>query len=342
MRCMPPKSGHKRRPSGEDCRNTIQQTTMTTTIKKDGGSNAKKKLQAMFAQDIVDACANDRLCPWHTPAFGKTAIQARSCEGYKYKGVNNVFLTLRMLQYGWTHPVFGTSRSWKRVGVTPNESYKTSPIFFYKLMQKMDENGNPIPDENGNAIEYPILKYSRVINVEQTNADLSKYVSGGRYEIVNESEAFNVILNLVDLYSRRTGVSLVLKDTLQQGVYDFADDTITVSSPTEYPSMHAFGEDMLRLLAMSTANSSKGVRAKGANLPTDEHKKVILDLTAEMAASIIMYRLGIAYTKQDNAEMWAAYCKEWAGKISEYPDAVWKASCNAVSVAECILGVQAA
>lgn len=313
---------------------------MTTTTTKEGGSNAKRKLQAMFAQDIVEACVNDKLCPWQTPAFGKTAVQARSCEGYKYKGVNNVFLTLRMIQQGWTHPVFGTSRAWKHLGVTPNKSYKTSPVFFYKLMQKKDENGNPVFGENGKAIEYPILKYSRVINIEQTDADLSKYEGGGDgYKVVKDSEAFNAIISLVDLYSKRTGVELILNDSFAQGKYDFDNDTITVASPTEYASMHAFGEDMLRLLAMSTANDSKGVRAKGVDLPTDERKKTILGLTSEMAASIIMYRLGIAYTKQDNAESWGAYCKEWAKKISEYPEAVWKASCNAVSVAECILGM---
>mgnify|MGYP002732471823 CR=1 FL=1 len=294
-----------------------------------------KKVQAMFAQDIVDAC-NNGICPWQSPVFGKVVAEARSVpEGRRYSGMNSMLLALRMIENGWKRPFFGTFKAWTgKMNTKVKKGAKSCSVTFFSHFPKKDKDGNIMRDEDGEPITYPMLKWYSVCNVEDTEADLSKFDVEERGDIP-DAMTMAAVIKATSPYITKYRLQLSYDKDAECGRYELTTDRVVMPPPSRYTSFAAFCEGLLHELAHSTMTEGRLNRPQ-SDKPS---KRAEEELTAEIASSIIMTQLGIPHTKyNDGSEAWKSYCVGWAQKINEDPSIIWKAAGNGIKAAEFILG----
>lgn len=84
----------------------------------------------------------------------------RSGVGRRYTGINSLWLTVEMMERGYTQPIFATFKQWQSLNAKVKKGEKGIPVVFFKKIDIEDK-------ETGEQKTIPMLKHFTVFNIDQ-------------------------------------------------------------------------------------------------------------------------------------------------------------------------------
>ena len=206
-------------------------------------------------------------------------------------------------------------------------------VYFYKMriVEKKDEDGNPVLDENGEIVKnrFAMMRFYGVYNV----AD----IEGLDVEIpVNEYDE-TVLTKTADIlikdFMKRTGVKIVSKKGIDKAYYMPSTHTVTVPYKGQFKTIEQFYATVFHELVHSTGKQL-GRDMSGA---FGKEKYGFEELVAELGSAFIMQSIGFDVTK--TGENSAAYLKSWLKVFKEDTSFIVKASNKAQAASDLFFNV---
>lgn len=273
--------------------------------------------------DRVVAMLEQGTAPWQKPWTSPDGAP-RSIEGYEYRGINVLLLTMTALEKGYTSPFWMTFKQAKTRGGKVRKGEKGTMIVFWKRLRITEKN------ESGKDVQkiIPMLRYYYVFNVEQTEGvKLPKKVADwAPSENVHEArvEAEAVLAN----YPNPPKVS----ETGTGAFYYPGIDQVEVPPRSAFADMDEFYSTLFHELGHSTGHPSRLNRKQTGGFGSHDYGRE--ELVAEMTSAFLAAETGIT-TTFDNS---AAYLNSWIRTIKEDVRAVVVAAGQAQRAVDHILG----
>src|SRR6476620_4330430 len=98
--------------------------------------------------------------PWQKPWFAVQNIVSRK----KYRGINSLLLGSAEFQ----SPFWLTFKQTLDIGGHVKKGAKSTPVIYYKFLEKTDAAENPVCRDDGIRRRIPFVRWSNVFNLEQT------------------------------------------------------------------------------------------------------------------------------------------------------------------------------
>jgi antirestriction protein ArdC len=98
--------------------------------------------------------------PWQMPWRGVQNIVSRK----PYRGINSLLLGATEFQ----SPFWLTFKQTLDLGGHVKKGAKSSPVIYYKFLEKTDTAGNPVRGDDGTPKRIPFVRWSNVFNLDQT------------------------------------------------------------------------------------------------------------------------------------------------------------------------------
>lgn len=241
-----------------------------------------------------------------------------------YNGINCINLMLspykdqRWLTYEQTQKL--------KANVKKGEKAKLIQYWqFVETTNKLDEQGNPIVDNNGKVeiietpLETPKVFYAYVFNGEQVN-NLPKQETNP----INQIEAFKQIDKLLENANVISG---------NKAFYDYSKDTITLPPKESFKSEAEYYTNALCQLGHWSGHKKRLNRDIGHPIGSKEYAKETLGI--EIFTFLASARLGLDYTP-----IYSQTCREsWINLLKNNPNEIFKASANSQKILDFIDGL---
>jgi antirestriction protein ArdC len=249
--------------------------------------------------------------PWQRPWQSVQNLVSKKA----YKGINS--LTLGSTRFG--SPFWMTFRQAHELGGTVRKRERSSPVIYYKFLEKRDENGSPVFTAKGKPAYIPFIRWSNVFNVEQTEGVTAPAVVIGP-ESPPALEQAEALVRQADLCPIR-----------QEGfaaVYSPRDDIIRMPSPRMFRSSEDYYHTLFHEMTHATGHASRLDR-EGITNPikfgSERYSKE--ELIAELGAAFLANKAGILdQVRFDNS---AAYLNSWIKKLEDDPALIVSAASHA-------------
>jgi antirestriction protein ArdC len=98
--------------------------------------------------------------PWQKPWFAVQNIVSRK----PYRGINALLLGSTNYQ----SPFWISFKQALDLGGHVKKGEKSTPVIYYKILEKRDEAGNAIMREDGRPVRIPFVRWANVFNLDQT------------------------------------------------------------------------------------------------------------------------------------------------------------------------------
>lgn len=112
--------------------------------------------------------------PWHDDK--RKSLPYNPISDKRYKGINTLHLMAESMSKGYSDPRWLTYKQAKSLGAQVRTGEKSTLVQYWKftdLVDKLDEDGKPVLDENGKKVkeevelDKPRVFYANVFNAEQ-------------------------------------------------------------------------------------------------------------------------------------------------------------------------------
>ncbi len=257
--------------------------------------------------------------PWHKPwKGGGEAKNLVSMRGYR--GINRFLLNAA--SYG--SPFWLTYIQAKNLGGFIKKGQKSTPVVFWKLLEKEDE-------QTGEIKEIPVLRYYRVFNLEQTDG-----IQVPEPEMVEQQE-FKPIERCEQLVASMPNPPKIQYKS-QAAWYRPKEDLINMPRPESFDSPQEVYSGLFHELAHSSGHKSRLNRPTLTDMcPFGSTNYSKEELVAEMCAAFLCGVTGIENQTIDNS---AAYIKGWLKRLRNDDKLVVFAAAQAQKAADYIQGIE--
>ncbi|MDD5598180.1 MAG: zincin-like metallopeptidase domain-containing protein [Victivallaceae bacterium] len=250
---------------------------------------------------IIVAKLEKGIVPWHQP-WASSWPPRNLITKKPYRGIN--LLLLSGLKYEL--PYFLTFKQVKRLKGSVIKDEKAHLVVFYKWLEKKDEDGNVIRNDEGKIELVPMLRFYYVFNVGQCDGIASKYIPwqiNGQFNPIEEAEY--IVRNMPDHPE-------ICYDT-GRACYIPRQDQINMPSKHSFSSDEELYSTLFHELVHSTGHESR-LNRKGVTQAAAFGSKVYSEeeLVAEMGAAFLCGEAGIANRTIDNS---TAYIRGWLSRL---------------------------
>ena len=276
------------------------------------------KAYQVITERIVDLLKAGTV-PWHKPwKGGGEAMNLLSKKGYR--GINRFLLNVA--SYG--SPYWLTFNQAKKLGGTIRKGEKSTPVVFWKLLEKEDE-------KTGEKKELPVLRYYRLFNLEQTEG-----IEGPPTEEAEEQE-FTPIERCERLVAGMPNPPQ-LQHLRQSAWYKPSQDLVNMPKPESFVSSEEYYSTLYHELAHSSGAKHRLNRPTLTDMcPFGSTNYSKEELVAEMTAAFLCGKTGIENQTIDNS---AAYISGWLKKLKKDEKLIIHAAAQAQKATDYILGGQ--
>jgi antirestriction protein ArdC len=118
-----------------------------------------KDIHATITERFIEQLRTGSV-PWQRPWRSVENIISRKT----YRGINA--LTLGSSPFG--SPFWMAFRQALELGGHVRKGERSTPVIYYKFLEKRDANGNPVFRANGRPAHIPFVRWSNVFNLDQT------------------------------------------------------------------------------------------------------------------------------------------------------------------------------
>lgn len=276
---------------------------------------------AKMVTDRIIADLEKGTIPWRKTWVNTagTAVARSHNDGRVYSLLNQLLLGLP--------GEYATFLQVQKEGGKVKKGAKSLPVVFYKsiVKDKEDKNGNPVLDEDGNPkkIVIPILRYSNVFHIDETEGLTPKYVINA--EPISEEVRDEKIEETIESYLSRSGVHF-RKITQNRAYYRPSEDEVVVPQMGQFENAAEYYAAVFHELAHSTGprlGREFGSRKSSSEEAADAYSRE--ELVAEISAAVLCNYFNI----QTEALMknTSAYVQGWLKALKDDTKLIiWAAS----------------
>jgi antirestriction protein ArdC len=258
--------------------------------------------------------------PWQRPWLSAQSIVSRK----PYQGINA--LTLGLSQFD--SPFWMTFRQAKELGGTVKKGAKSSPVIFYKFLEKHDKEGRPILTPKGRQAVVPLIRWSNVFNLTQTEG----------IEAPNLPVSYDTLpaLDRAEAIARDSDLCPVRHQGFA-AAYSPKEDVIFMPPPNFFRSREDYYQTRFHESVHATGHETRLAREGIVNpirFGSERYSKE--ELVAELGASFLCNEAGILdAVRFKNA---AGYIQGWLEKLQDDPSLIVSAASQAQKASDLILG----
>jgi antirestriction protein ArdC len=262
--------------------------------------------------------------PWQKPWMGVQNIVSKK----PYRGINALILG----GSDFESPYWLTLKQAHDLGGKVKKGETATPVIYYKLFEKRDDQGNLILGNNGRPTRIPFIRWSNAFNLDQTEG------------IAPPAQTQAVVQNPLHPLEKAAKIveeakTCPIYHTGFAAVYSPGEDVIRMPAQKTFRSPESYYQTLFHEMTHSTGHASRLDR-EGVTLPikfgSERYSKE--ELIAELGASFLSNEAGILNQVQfDNS---AAYLGSWIEKFQNDPKMIFTASSQAQRSTDFILGVE--
>ena len=291
--------------------------------------NMVTSLAEEMAQRLIEKL-KEGVIPWQKTwdTTGLYPIPYNPITKKMYRGGN----LLQLFMQDYDDRRWLTYKQAQSIGAQVRKGDKSTAIIYWKfdeMQTKLDDQGNPILDDNGHEVkervklERPRPFISHVFNAEQIDGmpPLSSTEKIHEWEPLEKAEE---ILTA-------SGAKIEHK---QQGraYYSLTEDKIVLPVKTQFHSPEGYYATALHELSHWTGHETRLNRDMGHPFGSGDYAKE--ELRAELASAVICTEIGVPNLKLDNT---AAYLKSWIEALQNDPKEILRAASSAEKIREYVM-----
>ncbi|WP_141071218.1 ArdC family protein, partial [Campylobacter fetus] len=268
------------------------------------------------ADKIITALENGT-APWIKPWKAidlQNTLPYNPTTGKEYNGINSINLMLQ----GYSDPRWLTYNQAKSLNAQVKKGEKSTLIQYWQFSEKvdkLDEMGKPITNENGEIekieipLETPKVFFANVFNAEQIE-NMSKL------DIKPQIDEFKTI-EAAENIIKNSGAKIVHKGN--NAYYQPNSDTITLPPKESFISESAYYATALHELGHWSGHESRLNRDLNHPFGSDGYAKE--ELRAEISSFLNSGKLGLDYDPKQHL----AYIDSWVKILKDKPTEIFRA-----------------
>lgn len=271
-------------------------------------------IQAL-ANKLIEQIKENK-APWQKPWTGAEFSLPVNHQGTPYQGVNSLNLMIEAQSKGYTDNRWFTYNNAKEQGGQVKRGEKGTPIIAVittEQVDKKDEQGNIIKDENGKPIketvqlDRPIIKQYYVFNAEQINGIPPRQLPPTIPEWERHAKAEEIINNI-----QKQGLTIVHQPS-DRAFYRPSKDQITMPERSQFTSGDLYYATLLHEIGHATGHESRLNRDLSGSFGSISYAKE--ELRAEIASMMIGQELQIGHDPSQHH----AYLQSWVKVLEDDP-----------------------
>jgi antirestriction protein ArdC len=243
-----------------------------------------------------------------------------------YRGINSLLLGSTDYQ----SPYWASFKQVVDLGGRVKKGEKSTPIIYYKILEKRDEVGNLVIREDGRPTRIPFVRWSNVFNLEQTEGITPPNNPKGQVQIQPNEKAASIVETAKLCPIHHTGFA---------ALYSPRDDIIRVPAPATFRSQEDYYHSLYHEMIHASGHLSR-LNREGVALPAKFGSEPYCreELVAELGAAFLSNEAGIL--GQVQFENSAAYLNSWIQKLESDPRLIVSAASQAQRASDFIQGIE--
>ncbi|KAA3685226.1 DUF1738 domain-containing protein (plasmid) [Campylobacter fetus] len=275
------------------------------------------------ADKIITALENGT-APWIKPWKAidlQNTLPYNPTTGKEYNGINSINLMLQ----GYSDPRWLTYKQAQSINAQVKKGEKSTLIQYWQfseIVDKLDEMGKPILNENGEIekieipLETPKVFFANVFNAQQIE-------NMPKLEIKPQIDEFKII-EAAENIIKNSGAKIVHKGN--NAYYQPNSDTITLPPKESFISESAYYATALHELGHWSGHESRLNRDLNHPFGSDGYAKE--ELRAEISSFLNSGKLGLDY----NPKQHLAYIDSWFKILKDKPTEIFRATADATKI----------
>jgi antirestriction protein ArdC len=260
--------------------------------------------------------------PWQKPWFAVQNIVSRK----PYRGIN----TLLLGSTDYQSPFWISFRQAVDLGGHVKKGEKSTPVIYYKILEKRDEAGNPIVREDGRPARIPFVRWANVFNLDQTEGIQAPAITATQSASQPPEKAAAIVENAKLCPIHHSGFA---------ACYSAKDDIIRIPASSAFHSQedyyHTLYHEMIHAAGHSSRLNREGVTWR-ARFGSERYSKE--ELIGELGAAFLSNEAGILDSVR--FENSAAYLASWIQKLENDPRVIVSAASQAQRSCDFIMGIE--
>ncbi len=220
-------------------------------------------------------------------------------------------------------PFWLTFRQARELGGTIKSGEKSTPIVFWKFSALLDDQNQPIRDSEGREKRIPLVRYSNVFNLSQTEGIPSPKIEEREIPPIEKAEKMVQEARLCPIQVGSDKAS-----------YSPAEDVLRIPERSSFRSSEDYYHVLFHEMTHATGHQSRLNRPIRNSFGSEAYAKE--ELVAEMGAAFLSNEAGtLPNVVFENS---ASYLNLWRKTISKDPRLVVQAASQAQHAADFIRG----
>ena len=260
--------------------------------------------------------------PWQKPWFGVQNIVSRK----PYRGINALLLGSTDYQ----SPFWISFRQALDLGGHVKKGEKSTPVIYYKILEKRDEAGKVMLREDGRPARIPFVRWANVFNLDQTEGIPAPTITANQGMSPPHERAAAIVENARLCPIHHAGFA---------AFYSPTDDVIRIPAPSTFHSQEDYYHTLYHELTHASGHPSRlnreGVTER-ARFGSERYSKE--ELVGELGAAFLSNEAGILDSVR--FENSAAYLGSWVQKLENDPRIIVSAASQAQRSSDFIMGIE--
>ena len=260
--------------------------------------------------------------PWQKPWVSAQNIVSRK----PYRGINSLLLGSARYE----SPFWVSFKQALDLGGHVRKGEKSTPVIYYKIVERCDSAGRPIGQENGRPSRIPFIRWSNVFNLDQTEGITPPVLSLSQ----NDQEPCEKAAEMV-----AEARLCPIHDRGFAALYSPERDVIEMPAPATFRSMedyhHTLFHEMLHATGHGLRLDREGVTSP-VKFGSERYSKE--ELVAELGAAFLSNEAGILSEVQFQNS--ASYLASWIGKLEKDPRLIVSAAAQGQRGSDFVRGIK--
>jgi antirestriction protein ArdC len=178
--------------------------------------------------------------PWQKPWFGVQNIVSRK----SYRGVNSLLLGSTDYQ----SPFWLSFKQALDLGGHVRKGEKSTPVIYYKILEKRDAAGNIVVRANGKPARVPFVRWANVFNLDQTEGIQAPAITANQDMSPPRERGATIVQNAKLCPIHHAGFA---------AYYSPTDDVIRIPAPSTFHSQKDYCHTLYHELTHASGHSTR-------------------------------------------------------------------------------------
>jgi antirestriction protein ArdC len=260
--------------------------------------------------------------PWQKPCLSVQNIVSRK----PYRGINSLLLGSAEFQ----SPFWLTFKQSLDLGGHVKKGEKSTPVIYYKILEKRDDAGKIVLREDGRPARIPFLRWANVFNLDQTEGIQAPAITPSESVTQPHEKAAAIVENARLCPIHHAGFA---------AYYSPEDDIIRIPAPSIFRSQedyyHTLYHEMIHASGHISRLNREGV-TQHTRFGSERYSKE--ELIGELGAAFLSNDADILDSVR--FENSAAYLASWTRKLESDPRLIVSAASQAQRASDFIRGIE--